>query len=71
MKNRYFWADPYPFGNFFCVYEGENKWGEIYTSLRAAQVCFAHLLRTQVYKYQQELLGQFASTVEQKLYHRK
>ncbi len=33
-------------GNFFFL-EGENKWGEIYTSLLATQVCFAHLLRSQ------------------------
>jgi hypothetical protein len=27
--------------------EGENEWGEIYTSLLATQVRFAHLLRSQ------------------------
>jgi hypothetical protein len=32
---------------FFCVLEGENEWGEIYTSLLATQVCFTHLLRSQ------------------------
>ncbi len=32
---------------FFCVWEGENKWGEIYTSLLATQVRFAHLLCSQ------------------------
>jgi hypothetical protein len=32
---------------FFCIWEGENEWGEIYTSLLARQVCFAHLLRSQ------------------------
>ena len=32
---------------FFWVWEGENEWGEIYTSLLATQVCFAHLLRSQ------------------------
>jgi hypothetical protein len=32
---------------FFCIREGENEWGEIYTSLLALQVCFAHLLRSQ------------------------
>ena len=32
---------------FFCMWEGENEWGEIYTSLLATQVCFAHLLRSQ------------------------
>jgi hypothetical protein len=26
---------------------GENQWGEIYTSLLATQVRFAHLLRSQ------------------------
>ncbi len=30
-----------------CVWEGKNKWDEIYTSLLATQVCFAHLLRSQ------------------------
>jgi hypothetical protein len=39
-------------GNFFFFFfflhmGGENKWGEIYTSLLAMQVCFAHLLRSQ------------------------
>jgi hypothetical protein len=32
---------------FFCVWEGENEWGEIYTSLLTTQVRFAHLLRSQ------------------------
>jgi hypothetical protein len=32
---------------FFCIWEGENEWGEIYTSLLATQVRFAHLLRSQ------------------------
>jgi hypothetical protein len=32
---------------FFFVWEGENEWGEIYTSLLALQVRFAHLLRLQ------------------------
>ncbi len=32
---------------FFCTWEGENEWGEIYTSLLATQVCFAHLLCSQ------------------------
>jgi hypothetical protein len=31
----------------FCLWGGENKWGEIYTSVLATQVCFAHLLRLQ------------------------
>jgi hypothetical protein len=48
--NRHFWADPHPYGNFFfffCIWEGENEWGEIYTSLLATQVgsltCFAFM----------------------------
>jgi hypothetical protein len=32
---------------FFCIWEGENKWGKIYTSVLATQVYFAHLLRSQ------------------------
>ncbi len=32
---------------FFFLWEGENEWGEIYTSLLATQVRFAHLLRSQ------------------------
>ncbi len=32
---------------FFLHMEGENKWGEIYASLFATQVRFAHLLRSQ------------------------
>ncbi len=32
---------------FFYILEGENQWGEIYTSLLATQVRFAHLLRSQ------------------------
>ena len=32
---------------FFCVWEGKNERGEIYTSLLATQLRFAHLLRSQ------------------------
>jgi hypothetical protein len=32
---------------FFLHMEGRDKWGEIYTSLLATQVRFAHLLRSQ------------------------
>jgi hypothetical protein len=30
-----------------CVWEGENEWGKMNTSLLATQVCFAHLLCSQ------------------------
>ncbi len=36
---------------FFCIWEGEYEWGEIYTSLLATQVRFAHLLRSQGDKF--------------------
>jgi hypothetical protein len=37
---------------FFCLWEGKNEWGEIYTSLLATQVRFAHLLCSQGDKIQ-------------------
>ena len=45
----------YYFFFFFCIWVGENKWGEIYTSLLATQVGFAHLLRSQGDKLCQQL----------------
>ena len=43
QTDRHFWADPHPYGKliffffFFCVWEGKNDWGEIYTSLLRLQ----------------------------------
>ena len=65
--DRHFWADPYPYGKFFfiffiffCIWEGEKEWGEIYTFLLATQVRFAHLLRSQgekiLFNIQSEIL---------------
>ncbi len=35
------------FNFFFFIWKGNNKWGEIYTTLLTMQVCFAHLLCSQ------------------------
>ena len=40
-------CEKYFFFFFFWIWEGEIEWGEIYTSLLATQVCFAHLLCSQ------------------------
>jgi hypothetical protein len=45
-QTHIFELTPINMGNFFlisfCVWEGKNKWGEIYTSLLTMPVSFAH-----------------------------
>ncbi len=48
---------------FFCIWEWKNKWGEIYTSLLATQVRFAHLLRSQGDKSFKHFSNLFLQTV--------